>query len=480
MKRFYYLLAALAFTATGFAQAIEDDIYYDGRKAEKQQAEQRGLQPKVTYATDDYMSSWQPSIESRRDVDEYNRYGSYYVSAIDTIGAGIADSEDFVYTQQIQKYYNPTIVADNSTILEDILNNSYGNINIIYGAAGPAFSSWYNLPYFEAYTPWGGFYSPLNWGWYTGWFDPWYRISAPWGYGWGWGWSAPGWGWGWNAPGWNYGWCSPGWGFNVPGCGWIWDLSPGRPGWSMRPENHRPATGVRPGWSRTSTLRNNHLSTNSNNRIHHNTNGINTGRQRGTGNNRGNNATLSTTTTNSRFGNHRLNNRTITTNRRPNREFMETVDPRTTTFTPAGGTGKNTGTVNAGTVNAGTSRTHGNFNGNGYLRQNRATVNNGSNASPRVSTGTNVRTYNGATNRNSYTSTPRSGSTTSRSNYSTQTRSNSTSTYNGGNNDRSSYSSGSYSSGRSSSSYSSGSAGGGHSSGGGRAGGGGGRSGGRR
>lgn len=245
MKNFFYLLAALSVTATGFAQDFEDDIYYDGRKAEKQQKSERTVQSQTIFATADnpsgYAAGWQPSIELDRDVDEYNRFGSYF-APIDTIGSAMADSEDFVYTQQIQKYYNPTIVVDNADVLADVLENSYGNVNIVYGVTGPAFSSWFDVPYYMAYTPWSGFYSPANWGWYSGWLDPWYGLGPSWGFGWGWGWSAPGWGWGWNRPGWGNGcidWFDRGWFAARPSVG-------PRPGWSLGRPNSAGNTSIAP------------------------------------------------------------------------------------------------------------------------------------------------------------------------------------------------------------------------------------------
>ncbi len=75
------------------------------------------------------------------DVDDYNRRGFYYNSPVDTIGMSAeAELSDFVYTQQIQKYYNPTIVLDNSDMLADVLENSYGNVDIIINDFGiPSF-----------------------------------------------------------------------------------------------------------------------------------------------------------------------------------------------------------------------------------------------------------------------------------------------------------------------------------------------------
>lgn len=216
-KSTFFLAASLLFPFAMTAQDYEDDIYYDGRKAEKQQEARREARQQQ------YGYVWQPSIEAERDVDEYNRYGAYYTTPADTIGLGIASSEDFVYTQQIQKYYNPTIVVDNQEVLADVLANSYGNVNIVYNAWDPAFDTWAYVPYSVTWgNPWYGL--SVGWGW-GGWYSPWYASWSPWyDYGWGWGW---GWGpsWGWTYPGHCHG------------------------HWAYRDYHSRPSMGVRPGWS---------------------------------------------------------------------------------------------------------------------------------------------------------------------------------------------------------------------------------------
>ena len=61
-----------------------------------------------------------------------NMQGGSLQMPADTIGLRAENGEDFpVYTQQIQKYYNPTIVLDNAELLADVLNNSYGNVDIV-------------------------------------------------------------------------------------------------------------------------------------------------------------------------------------------------------------------------------------------------------------------------------------------------------------------------------------------------------------
>ena len=109
------------------------------------------------------------------DVDTYNRRNQYYMSPVDTIGSRVENGEDFVYTQQIQKFYNPTIVVDNANVLADVLANSYGNVEIEINAGGlPVFTPYYGYswPY---YSNWGLSVSP--WGWNVGFYDPWYYCS---------------------------------------------------------------------------------------------------------------------------------------------------------------------------------------------------------------------------------------------------------------------------------------------------------------
>ena len=79
-----------------FAQnAYDDDIYYDPR---------RDTSNKQTKRNSNYIRNM-----ADMDVDAYNRRGQYYPTPVDTIGEATGNAEDFVYTQQIQKYYNPTI-----------------------------------------------------------------------------------------------------------------------------------------------------------------------------------------------------------------------------------------------------------------------------------------------------------------------------------------------------------------------------------
>ncbi len=231
MKHQLYLTGLLLMTSSvAFAQSyFEDDIYYNPDKNKTTTAVKK--QKKQS----NYIANM-----AEMDVDTYNRRNQYYVTAIDTIGRGVENGEDFVYTQQIQKYYNPTIVVDNADLLGDVLANAYGNVEIVINDNGlPIFTPYYSYgwPY---YNRWG--WNIGSWGWNISFYDPWYAWN--WGYGWGWGpsWAwGPSWGWGYG-PGWGPSWSwGPGWGYG-PG----WGGLPPMANW--RPNGNRPVA-PNPGWS---------------------------------------------------------------------------------------------------------------------------------------------------------------------------------------------------------------------------------------
>lgn len=236
MKKILLTLGVLALSLP-VAQAQYDDIYYNPDKpsaSRTTQTKKQKQQKKSNYIAD----------FSNMDVDEYNRVGDmYYATPVDTIGTAVENGQDFVYTQQIQKYYNPTIVLDNADLLEDVLNNSYGNVEVVINNNGvPVFSPYYSSVYYNY-----PFYASWNWGpsWTWTWGPSW---TWHWGWGPSWAWG-PSWTWG---PSWSWGW-RPGY---YPGWGPSWSWGPGYypGGWhrpfhaDYRPGAHRP-TAPRPGWS---------------------------------------------------------------------------------------------------------------------------------------------------------------------------------------------------------------------------------------
>ena len=112
------LIALFACGEKAIAQDYFDDVYYNPKK-------QVTTSSANVVKTQQQRKSNYISNMADMDVDAYNRRGEqYYVSRIDTIGTNAESGEDFIYTQQIHKYYNPTIVVENVNPLGDILSNT--------------------------------------------------------------------------------------------------------------------------------------------------------------------------------------------------------------------------------------------------------------------------------------------------------------------------------------------------------------------
>lgn len=378
MKKLFLTLGVLALSLP-VAQAQYDDIYYNPDKpsASRTTQTQKQKKQKKSYYIADF---------SNMDVDEYNRAGDmYYATPVDTIGTTVENGQDFVYTQQIQKYYNPTIVLDNADLLEDVLNNSYGNVEVVINNNGiPVFSPYYSSVYYDY-----PFYASWSWGpsWTWTWGPSW-RWNWGWGPSWAWGpsWTwGPSWSWGWG-PGYYPGW-GPGWGpGHYPG-GWH------RPFYAdYRPGAHRP-TAPRPGWSGNRPRGGNYNGQlagrpTRGDRYNSPSNGsLTTNRRQYAGNRRG--YTQSTNTSSS-------SRDRLSTNR------SQRVDRNQYSTSQIGGYGTTQGQNSTPNRNYGTSTN----------RSNRS-YNNSS------STSTNRNSYNTSTNRNSYN--------TNRSSYN---RSNNSSSYN--------------------------------------------------
>lgn len=223
MKRIIYTLMLVSMAGGSIAAQEFDDIYYNPNKSASSTAKAK--------KQSNYIRDFQ-----NIDVDEYNRRGQYYESPVDTIGASAQNDEDFVYTQKIQKFYNPTIVVDNADVLADVLQNAYGNVDIVFSGG---------IPYFNSIYGWPGYYNYYNWATpYWTWGPSW---SWSWGPSWAWSWNwGPSWGWG---PSWAWG---PSWSW---GPSWGWSSGWGRPYYGeYRPNGRVPnrpgsnwATNTRPG-----------------------------------------------------------------------------------------------------------------------------------------------------------------------------------------------------------------------------------------
>lgn len=204
MKRLFLIASVLSVAIIpAFAQnSYDDDIYYNPKK-------DKALKTKKVRK-----SNYIPNM-AEMDVDEYNGRGNFTPFPVDTIGQNGGNGEDFVYTQQIQKYYNPTVVVDNAAMLGDVLSRSYGNVNIVIDCDNIMFEPWYrgyypSITFYSPFTRWG--YGNYYWGigpgfsWGVSWTDPWFTnpIYNPWGWNWAWNWG-PSWGHVWRPrPGWDF------------------------------------------------------------------------------------------------------------------------------------------------------------------------------------------------------------------------------------------------------------------------------------
>lgn len=240
MKTRYLLLAVLLGTVgTAFAQEYDDIYYSEPSTVTKTRTSSKGVSKPGTY--------YVPNM-AEVDIDAYNRRGeTYYTTPVDTIGTSISEAPDYYYTQQIQQYYNPTIVVSNQSLLDEVLNGSYGNVTIVYAGTTPYFT-----PYYNYYPTWSINVTPWRWGISYDWYYPWSWYYPSYYYSWGWNsvwWPSYGWGWGGWRPHHSDRWYAHHYRPNMHGNGYV------RPGWgsSTRPNiahnqiGHRPQPSLRPG-----------------------------------------------------------------------------------------------------------------------------------------------------------------------------------------------------------------------------------------
>ena len=175
MKKLLFLSLLLGtLPYTGHAQ---DDMYFvPSKKAKKAQ---------VQYVTPtDYSYSG-----SDRDVDEYNRQGSYY----ENLGNDTSDvihfsgergvypdsTADFALTQRMSRWegYTP-----NEAYWEGYTQGRNDEWSV---------RSWHSPWYYSSFYPWyDTWYDPWyygSWSWHYSWYDPWYYRNYRYYYGWGWG-----------------------------------------------------------------------------------------------------------------------------------------------------------------------------------------------------------------------------------------------------------------------------------------------------
>lgn len=252
-----FALLPVSVMAQGY---YDDDIYFDESKAKAKKTQTTTVR---TSPSSTNRTSAKPvaTVRVDRDIDEYNRRGSYQpvkTNTVDDLG------DNFEYTRRIERFYNQDIVNESG---DDDLVYYYTNANDELADVNCAAPTTINI-YVDNPDPWDGFWNPYyyssawSWAWRPTYYNPWYSWNYAWGYGpswsWNWGWGGPSfsigwsWGWGWDYPSWGWGW-NPGWGWNHPGWGGghhhpnypgnNWGYNPPRP---AGPGASRPS--ARPGY----------------------------------------------------------------------------------------------------------------------------------------------------------------------------------------------------------------------------------------
>lgn len=260
-------LSGILASAQGY---YDDDLYYDASKAKKEtpqappaNAGQATAGPRYIQtpaqapasgmyyydgaayvpwdSVGDFRSadSYIPAGGSTRDVDEYNRRGSFAPSATPD-SVPFQDFEEMPATSNLARFSDSQVAKDaiaaqgmvygDGTSYADIYNAGYSTgYDDGYNASPNTalsinFGVGYPYGYYDYYNPWG-------WPYYS-WRDPYYWYSPAWTWGWDYPWS---WRWGW---GWNWGWTSPAWAWGHPG------YYPGS--WGIRHYHPSPSAAHRP------------------------------------------------------------------------------------------------------------------------------------------------------------------------------------------------------------------------------------------
>ncbi len=156
MKRFCIFLLVVGLSISAFAQY--DDIYDGGTYKSKKETKEVS------------------STTTSRSIDEYNRVGTTDNSSLEASDLDLG--EDYQYTKEIVKYYDPTAVTIENPEYVYIYNNteeekanSSANIYVNLG-----WTNWYSPWYYDSWFTW----NPWGSVWYDPWYDPfWVHPYSP-------------------------------------------------------------------------------------------------------------------------------------------------------------------------------------------------------------------------------------------------------------------------------------------------------------
>lgn len=178
-NRLLIFTATVCLSLAGAVMAQDfDDIYFDSSKSTKKA---KNVTPEfVTEEASDDEYSDSPvfgnNYIAERDVDEYNRRGSYSADADTTTYANdsvYAGEDSFQYTDRIKRFHNPSVVIESTD--PDLVNlyvYTRPSVNIVVGT--PTYTTWATDPYYYSSVSWGFYNSWYPFG-YVGWgYDPFY------------------------------------------------------------------------------------------------------------------------------------------------------------------------------------------------------------------------------------------------------------------------------------------------------------------
>ncbi len=233
-RRMLLIAGVFALLSAGAAAQgyYDDDIYFDASKAKKEKAVKAAESGVAVRTGSSAASVADAQSGSTRNVDEYNRRGSY--KPVKETATDLGDN--FTYTRRIEQFSNPDIVAaSNDDELKYYYNYADDELAGSTGSASPSVINIYvNNPDPWEYM-WRSYYYPSAWSWAV---RPSYCYYNPW---WGYDWWGPSWGCG---PVWGSSW---GWGWpHHHGPSWSWGWTPGWGGWYPSYAPQKPAN--RPGW----------------------------------------------------------------------------------------------------------------------------------------------------------------------------------------------------------------------------------------
>lgn len=224
----------------------DDDIYGSSaatKAALKKQKRAAARSAVTEFAPADSYALPASASGNARNVDEYNRRGSYtpvkqQTSLPDSLGG------NFEYTRRLERFHNSDVVSrSGDPDVEYMYNYADDELAQSSGAVTPAEVNIYVNNVVDPWDVFSPYYYSSAWSWafVPGYANPWwgYNYWGPtWSWNWGWG---PSWSWGpsWNwGPSWSWGggWYPP---HHHPGFGpsWShWDRPAARPG-AYRPAN---------------------------------------------------------------------------------------------------------------------------------------------------------------------------------------------------------------------------------------------------